>query len=386
MRPVLLRRSIATSEALASIKYYSTTITSSKATYQPKLQFAHVKGANQPALMEKTIAQDFQDQVNRLRGTLFLIDHQQGEKLNWEEVNYRAELFAKGLLKLGYKKGDRFCIWMPNCIEWLVAFYGCVKLGVIIVNLNPAFRHHEIVHTLNTVHPKGIMIMPSFHKTDYIKLIQDICPEISTTDSIGHEKRFKELPSVKHIITLGKEKFSGFLNYNEIFGNDSLNHVVVSHDINKYSSHLHFQDYINIQYTSGTTNLPKSVGLTHYNILNNGFFCGEGMRFTEKDRLCLPVPLFHCFGLVLGVLAAQTHGSSVVLPHIGFDSESCLQSVSEYKCTALHGVPTMFVGMLNHPNFSKYNYSSLRTGIMAGSVCPEEVMRKCMNLMNLNGL
>ncbi len=153
MRPTqLFRHSISNLEALTSLKSYSTTSTatvSNKTTYQPKLQFAHVKGTTQPALMQKTIGQDFLEQVNRLRGTTYLIDHQEGEKLNWEEVNYRAELFAKGLLKLGYKKGDRFTIWMPNCMEWLIAFYGCVKIGVIVVNLNPAFRHYEIVHTLN---------------------------------------------------------------------------------------------------------------------------------------------------------------------------------------------------------------------------------------------
>jgi fatty-acyl-CoA synthase len=303
------------------------------------------------------------------------------QSINWSyaELNQKADDFAAGLLSLGFQPGDRVGVWAPNCAEWIVAQYATAKAGIIQVNINPAYRLHELEYVLNKVSCKGLITAAQFKSSDYIDMLYQLAPEIRT--SKAGELKSEKLPHLQWLIRLGNEKSDGFLNFDDISNAANRESLAILEDTGKA---LTAESAINIQFTSGTTGSPKGATLTHRNILNNGFFVGEAMKFTEADRLCIPVPLYHCFGMVMGSLNCVTHGACMVFPSDGFDPESTLKTISEEKCTALFGVPTMFIAELDHPGFENYDMSSLRTGCMAGASCPIEVMKKVFDDMHMS--
>lgn len=355
---------------------------SSGVALHQKLAKSHVIGENYPPLFQETLGQNFLKKVHDFGSRTLIITPHQNKSTRWADFNDEIERVASRLLSLGYKKGDRLGIYMPNSYEWILVQFATMRIGVILVSLNPAYRTHELSYAMNLVGCKGLVILPKFKTTDYINLFYELCPELTALKP-GQEIRTSKLPDLRHLWHCGDESdhYPGFTHINELLNVDrNLN------EINKVSNMLDKDDVINIQFTSGTTGLPKAAGLTHSNILNNGYFIGERMKLTELDRLCIPVPLFHCFGTVLGVLACVTHGSSFVLPSYGFDTTATLQAVHDHKCTGLHGVPTMFISYLEHPEFNRFDFSSLRTGIMAGSTCPISVMQKAIDYMNLRDM
>jgi fatty-acyl-CoA synthase len=342
---------------------------------------SHVVGETHPPLLKETLGENLLRQTSLFGSQNVIIAPHENLSATWSELNYQIERVATKLLSLGYKPGDRLGIWMPNGYYWILIAFATMRIGVLLVNLNPAYRTHELEHAVNLVGCKGLVILPKFKTTNYIELLQEMDLR---TDGTGFEKgqtvASSKLPTLKHLWHCGPEndKYPGYAHITELLSMDKN-----WNQINAIAKTLDKDDVINIQFTSGTTGLPKAAALTHTNILNNGYFIGERMHLTDKDRLCIPVPLFHCFGTVLGVLACTTHGSSFVLPSYGFDTTATLQAVHDYKCTGLHGVPTMFISYLEHPEFHKFDFSTLRTGIMAGSICPISVMQKAIDRMNL---
>ena len=285
---------------------------------------------------------------------------------------------AAGLLGLGLMPGDRLGIWSPNNAEWVLTQFASAKAGLILVNINPAYRLHELDYALNKVGCRGLILASSFKTSDYIAMIRGLCPELDQARPGLLESR--KVPSLRWVIRLGSDKTAGMLNFAQIAAaatSESRRRLA------ELAAELQFDDPINIQFTSGTTGNPKGATLTHHNILNNGFFIGEAMRLSEQDRLCIPVPFYHCFGMVLGNLACLTHRSCMVVPGEGFDPLAVLETVAAERCTGLHGVPTMFIALLDHPRFAEFDLSSLRTGIMAGSPCPIEVMKRCTEKMHM---
>jgi fatty-acyl-CoA synthase len=289
-----------------------------------------------------------------------------------------VDALAAGLLKLGLKPGDRIGIWSQNCSEWVLTQFATAKAGLIMVNINPAYRRAELDYVLKKVECSALILAPSFKTSNYLEMLQDVAPEIA--NSAPGALQSARLPCLKQVIRLGTERTAGMLNFNDLFdvSDEDLRHM------REVSATLQFDDPINIQFTSGTTGAPKGATLTHHNILNNGHFIGEAMRLSEADRLCIPVPLYHCFGMVLGNLACVTHGATMVYPGEGFEAKAVLETVQAERCTGLHGVPTMFIALLDHPDFARYDLSSLRTGIMAGSPCPIEVMRRVIEQMHMH--
>jgi fatty-acyl-CoA synthase len=342
---------------------------------------SHVIGETSEPLLKDTLGQNFRRQVYDFGSRDVIHTPHQKMSATWSELDDQIQRVATKLLSLGYKPGDRLGVFMPNSYYWILVAFATMRIGVVLVNLNPAYRSHEIEYGLNLVKCKGLVILPKFKSSDYIALLNDLD---LTTQSKSFEKgqtvSSSKIPSLRHLWHCGgeDEHYPGYAHINELLNVDK-------HDkeIAKIEKHLDQDDIINIQFTSGTTGLPKAASLTHSNILNNGYFIGERMKLTHEDRLCIPVPLFHCFGTVLGVLAATTHGSSFVLPSYGFDPTATLQAVHDLRCTGLHGVPTMFISYLEHPEFSKFDFSSLRTGIMAGTTCPITVMQNAIDKMNL---
>jgi fatty-acyl-CoA synthase len=273
---------------------------------------------------------------------------------------------AAGLLALGLERGERIGIWSPNNAEWVVTQFGAAKAGLILVNINPAYRLSELEFCLNKVGCRALILARSFKTSDYLGMLGELPPE--------------RLPALRHVVVIGGEAPAGMLSFDAVMAlatPDGLAQVAA------LGRHLQFDDPINIQFTSGTTGTPKGATLSHHNIVNNGFFIGERMRLTPEDRLCIPVPLYHCFGMVLGNLACVSHGAAMIYPGEGFEPQAVLETVEAERCTGLHGVPTMFIAELDHPDFRRYDLSSLRTGIMAGSPCPAEIMTRCVNDMNL---
>ncbi|KAL9645510.1 hypothetical protein ABK040_000575 [Willaertia magna] len=349
---------------------------------------AHLVGSTNDPLLTQDIYQLFENQVKLYGESEFIhvcpTEHSAGQDLSfsWNETYKRVNQVAKGLIKLGYKKGDRLGIWLPNSHEWIIVQLAAAKLGIIIVNVNPAYRKHELQHALNLVECKGIILVPEFKTTNYIKMMYDLCPELEHTPS---NERFPEvdsnlLPHLKHIINCSVKqnvRYNGIINFDDILNFDNISLPKIPLDCH---------DVINIQFTSGTTGLPKSAALTHHNIANNGYFVGKRMNLTPDDKLCLPVPMYHTFGFVLGYLAFMINGASLVFPSFGFDAEASLKAVHTQKCTALHGVPTMFIAELEHPNFKKYDLSSLRTGIVAGSVCPMPLMKRILKELHMKDI
>ena len=319
------------------------------------LSFA--KGSDSSPLLTDTIADNFMQAVARFPNAEALVDMGSGRRWTYAELSREIDAVALGLRALGVTKGDRVGIWAPNCAEWIFVQYGTARIGAILVNINPAYRAHELSFVLQQSGLCTIVAVPQFKGASYadmIEAVRDECPALVDTVFIG-EKSWTDL------LTAGREDDR---------------EVLAS-----IGATLSNEDPINIQYTSGTTGFPKGATLSHRNILNNGYFVGEGINYTDADRICIPVPFYHCFGMVMGNLAATSHGATMVIPAPAFDPVLTLKAIAEERCTSLYGVPTMFIAELNVPNFDEYDLSSLRTGIMAGSPCPEETMKQVIERM-----
>lgn len=294
----------------------------------------------------------------------------------WKELNDEADLIARGMMSLGVKKGDHVAIWATNTPEWILTLFAAAKIGAVLVTVNTNFKIFELEYLLRQSDTKLLVMIGGFKNNDYVATVNELLPELKTTSG---EIESEHLPFLKRVVFAGKETPEGMLNFEDlkILGGDF---PVEIYEENKKT--LNTLDVVNMQYTSGTTGFPKGVMLTHYNILNNGKTIGDGMKFTKNDKLCITVPFFHCFGLVLAMMACITHGTTMV-PVERYSPVPVMNAISVEKCTAVHGVPTMFIAMLEHAQFNNFDFSSLRTGIMAGSPCPIEVMKKVIDKMNM---
>jgi fatty-acyl-CoA synthase len=335
-------------------------------------------GTSTVKLIGETVGVHFDKQVAQHREREALVVRHQNIRWTYGEFARRVDDLAAGLLALGLEPGDRIGIWSQNCAEWALTQFATAKAGLILVNINPAYRRSEIEYALNKVGCKALVTSPALKTSDYLAILNDLCPEIAASEP--GKLQAKALPDLRTVIRLGTEKTPGMLNFDAVSrlgGNAERSRLA------ELAATLQFDDPINIQFTSGTTGFPKGATLTHHNILNNGNFVAEAMRLTPDDRLCIPVPLYHCFGMVMGNLACLTHGATAVYPAEAFEPLAVLETLEAEKCTALHGVPTMFIAQLDHPDFARFDLSSLRTGIMAGSPCPIEVMKRVLDRMNM---
>ena len=347
---------------------------------------SYQQGPTDKPLIEKTVGSFFDEVVSRYEDREALVSRHQGLRFTYAQLRERVDEFAVALLGFGVQKGDRVGIWSPNNAEWVMTQFATAKVGAILVNVNPAYRVQELEYALNQSGISLLVTAKQFKTSDYHWMITELAPEIRKFPKIGPDQEIKatRVPALRRVITLsngGEPSPSSMLPWERFIDIGTMNSSPA--ELREREKTLECYDAINIQYTSGTTGFPKGATLTHYGILNNGFFVGEGMNFTHHDRLCIPVPFYHCFGMVLGNLACVTHGATMVLPSDAFSAETVLRTVEEEKCTALHGVPTMFIAELDHPNFREFNLSTLRTGIMAGSPCPVEVMKKVISDMGI---
>jgi len=343
-----------------------------------KLTQSYVHGASNVPLIGDTIGAHFDQVAARWSERDALIVRQQNIRWSYAELKAKVDAFAAGLLALGLSPGDRIGIWSPNNAEWAITQFATAKAGLILVNINPAYRLSELEYALNKVGCKALVTAAAFKTGDYIAMLRELAPEIDR--SAPGKLEAKRLPTLTTLIRIGADDTRGFLRFDEVLGVGGERHRA---SLAELAAKLQFDDPINIQFTSGTTGAPKGATLTHHNILNNGYFIGEALRLTDRDRVCIPVPLYHCFGMVLGNLACMTHGAAMVYPAEGFDPLATLEAVEAERCTALYGVPTMFIAELGHPEFKRFDLGSLRTGIMAGSPCPIEIMKRCVNEMNM---
>ncbi|TAJ44465.1 AMP-binding protein [Methanofollis fontis] len=310
-----------------------------------------------------------------------LVSVHQNIRWTYAEFLERVNGLARSLMALGVERGDRVGIWAMNYAEWTLIQFATAKIGAILVNINPAYRVFELEYALKQAEVSTLIVQGRFKTSDYVGMFYEACPE--AIDARPGRISSEKFPFLKTVVFIGDIPYNGMYTWDEFMAKGA---SISPDELMEREESLAFDDAINIQYTSGTTGYPKGVVLTHHGVMNNGYFIGEGMRFTEKDRLCIPVPFYHCFGMVLSNMASVTHGSTMVIPCPVFDAEAVLMTVQNERCTALHGVPTMFIAELSHPDFSKYDFSSLRTGIMAGSPCPIEVMKKVNALMNMRDI
>jgi fatty-acyl-CoA synthase len=346
-----------------------------------QLTTSYVSGTSTVPLIGDTIGQHFDRTVAAWPDRDALIVRQQNLRFTWRQLADQVNAFAAGLLALGLQPGDRIAIWSPNNAEWAITQFATAKAGLILVNINPAYRLSELDYALNKVTCKALVTATAFKTSDYAGMLTTLLPELNTAQP-GHLKAAKA-PHLTTVIQIGAKTIPGAYPFADIPTLATPAHHAQLADL---APKLQFDDPINIQFTSGTTGAPKGATLTHHNILNNGFFTAETMKLTHEDRLCIPVPLYHCFGMVMGNLGCLTHGAAMIYPGEGFDPLATLETIQAEKCTALYGVPTMFIAQMDHPRFKEFDVSSLRTGIMAGSPCPIEVMRRAMAQMNLNGI
>jgi fatty-acyl-CoA synthase len=322
-----------------------------------------------------TLGQILEQQVARHPDREFMVYPDRDLRFTYAEFGRRVSSLAKGLLAIGLEKGDHLGIWATNVPDWLTFLFAAAKIGVVTVTVNTAYRLHELEYLVKQSDIKALCLIDSFRDNDYVAVINELVPELKSCERGRLESA--RFPRLKSVIFIGPEKHRGMYNSQELL---LLGAHTSDEELARASAGLTCHEVINMQYTSGTTGFPKGVMLTHHNILNNGFHIGERQKLTEADRLCLTVPLFHCFGLVLGVMAILTHGATHVILE-SFDPLLALASVQKERCTALYGVPTMFIAELNHPMFAIFNLSSLRTGIMAGSPCPMEIMKRVISDM-----
>jgi len=326
---------------------------------------SYVHGASEIPLLGETIGRNLDRTVARFPDRDAVISVHQGIRLTYAQFLAAVEEIARGLLALGVEPGDRVGIWSPNNAEWVTLQYATAKAGAIMVNVNPAYRTSELAYALGQSRVSTLVLAPRFRQADYLDMLDRVAGE---------------LPALNRRVVLGTDTPAGAMGWDQL---REAGDRVPADRLREREALLQLDDPINIQYTSGTTGFPKGATLSHHNILNNGFFIGEGCRYTDADRVCIPVPLYHCFGMVLGNLACTTHGATMVYPAEAFEPEATLAAVQSERCTALYGVPTMFIAELEHPRFHEFDYSSLRTGIMAGSLCPVEVMKKVQADMHM---
>ncbi|GAB3258389.1 AMP-binding protein [Chitinimonas naiadis] len=339
---------------------------------------SYVHGASLQPLIGQTIGSFFDDAASRWAAQDALVVRHQGTRWTYAELKQRVDACAAHLLALGLQPGDRIGIWAPNCAEWVLMQFATAKAGLVLVNINPAYRLAELEYALNKVGCKALVLAPRLKSSDYLALIQELAPELA--DCPVGQLVAKRLPELRAVIRLGSDTTTGMLNFDSLLAPPT---EAASARLAEVAATLQFDDAVNIQFTSGTTGFPKGATLSHHNILNNGYFIGEAMKLGPSDRLCIPVPLYHCFGMVLGNLACITHGAAIVYPDESFDPKAVLDAIVAERCTGLHGVPTMFIAMLGDPHFASYDLSTLRTGIMAGSPCPIEVMKRVVNEMHM---
>ena len=339
---------------------------------------SYVHGASAQTLIGETIGRYFDAACERHAERDALVVRHQQLRLTYGQLRQRVDALACGLMRLGLKAGERIGIWSPNNAEWTLTQFATAKLGLVLVNINPAYRRSELEYALTKVGCRALIAAPAFKGSDYLAMLADLAPELA--HCAPGRLRAKRLPGLEFVIRLGTESTPGMLNFDTLLRTPRTDDLV---DLARLGEALQFDDAVNIQFTSGTTGNPKGATLSHHNILNNGHFVGEAIRLVPGDRLCIPVPLYHCFGMVMGNLGALTHGATMVYPAEGFDASATLAAVAEERCTALYGVPTMFIAQLDHPDFARHDLSSLRTGIMAGSPCPIEVMRRVVDKMHM---
>ena len=344
----------------------------------PPIALSYDHGTSEAKLIGETIGAAFDRTVSRYPDRDALIVRHQDVRWTWAALGARVDALAAGLLAIGLIPGDRIGIWAPNCSEWTLMQFATAKAGLILVNINPAYRRAELEYALNKVECKALVLAPALKTSDYLAIVQDLAPELAT--AAPHDLHAAALPHLRSVIRLGTASTPGMVNFDEVA---KAGGEAQRAQLTELAGTLQFDDPINIQFTSGTTGFPKGATLTHRNILNNGFFVGEAIKLTHEDRLCAPVPLYHCFGMVMANLGCMTHGAAMVYPSDAFDPLAVLETVQAERCTALYGVPTMFIAELDHPRFAEFDLSSLRTGIMAGSPCPIEVMKRVQSQMHL---
>ena len=343
-----------------------------------RLESSYFKGASSPGLLDETIGDLFDRIAHEYPDRDALIARHQAVRWTYAQYQAGVERLATGLLALGIEPGDRVGIWSPNRYEWCLTQFATAKIGAILVCINPAYRVFELEYALNKSGCKAIISAESFKSSHYLDMLRRLAPEIDSCEP--GQLISEKLPGLKIVIRMGDGKTDGMFNFDSVCamgGEQEINRLL------KIPPGLSCGDVINIQFTSGTTGNPKGAALSHFNILNNANQVAAGMRLSNSDRLCIPVPMYHCFGMVVGSLACVTHGAAAIFPSEAFEPGAVLETVEAEKCTALHGVPTMFIAELEHPDFDHFDLSTLRTGIMAGAPCPVEVMKKVISRMNM---
>jgi fatty-acyl-CoA synthase len=339
---------------------------------------SYVHGNSGRPLIGKTIGA-LLDEVSATDGSreALVVAHQ---KIRWtySELKSRSDAFASGLLSLGLEPGDRVGIWAPNCAEWTIAQFATAKAGLILVNINPAYRLRELEHVLRAVGCRALISATRFKTSDYIAMIRELVPELGNGSG---ELKSSRLPELRHVISIGAGSYSGCLPFDRVLEQGK---QIGSQQLESIAATIQMDDAVNIQFTSGTTGLPKGAILSHHNLINNAFFVGEAAGIEPGSRVCIPVPLYHCFGMVMGNLGCVTHAATMVYPSESFDPLKTLETVAAERCDVLYGVPTMFIAQLNHPEFSRFDLGSLRRGIMAGAPCPIEVMKEVSSKMHMS--
>ncbi|WP_347136882.1 AMP-binding protein [Parahaliea mediterranea] len=340
------------------------------------------EGPRDQPLLEETIGVCLERIARRYPDQLALVVRHQGVRWSYREYLREVDRLATGLLALGVEPGDRVGIWAPNCVEWCLTQFATARIGAIMVCINPAYRVHELEYALNKVQCRALVTAERFKSSEYLEMLYKLAPEMRDADA-GSRVDCARLPHLEVVVRMGAEPSPGMFNFDGVCAMGGEDHY---RELEAIAGRLSPDDPINIQFTSGTTGNPKGATLSHRNILNNGKVVGDGMLLTSADRLCIPVPLYHCFGMVMSNLACVTHGSAAVFPAEAFEPEATLAAVEAEACTALHGVPTMFIAELDCPNFGRYDLSSLRTGIMAGAPCPVEVMKQVIGRMHMSDI
>ncbi len=352
-------------------------------TDTPSLSHAYLHTGGTERLIGSTVDAHFRGIVSRYPDNDAFVSIPHRRRATYAQLDQAVEEVARSLMALGLERGARVGIWSTDNFEWLLLQMATARVGIILVNINPSYRTDELAYALELAEVQALFLIPSFRQARYVEMIHTICPEVAQTTA--HSFVSKRLPSLKHLIVYQPEspmqthcEWSGCWLWQDFL---AYGQSVSAEIVDARSQSIDMDDPINIQFTSGTTGFPKAVVLTHHNILNNGYFIGQAMRFTDKDRLCVPVPFYHCFGMVVSNLACLTHGAAIVVPADHFEAGATLHAIEAERCTAVHGVPTMFIAELEELQKKSYDLSSLRTGIMAGAPCPEVIVRRVMDEM-----